>query len=112
MRQSALDQPSHYNKIIRTSSSSDTRFPTTVLPAFSKGRQGDSQHPTQKPLALICWLIATYSNPGDLVLDPYGGRGTTAWAAKRLGRRCVIIEGQEKYCEIAARGLYQDAMAL
>lgn len=105
---------SHYGSHTRTSTYSETgdRFPTSVLPAYSKGAPAQSQHPTQKPLELICWLLATYSNPGDLVLDPYGGRGTTAWAAKKLGRRCVVIEGQERYCEIAARGLAQEVMDL
>lgn len=102
---------SHYGSHVRTSTTNHgDRHPTTILPAYSSGRRDD--HPTQKPLELLCWLIATYSNPGDLVLDPYGGRGTTAWAAKKLGRRCIIIEGQERYCEIAARGLAQEVMNL
>lgn len=112
VRRNPLEQPGHYNKVSRTSSSSDTRYPTSVLKPYSKGKQQNSQHPTQKPLELLSWLIVTYSNPGDLIVDPYGGRGTTAWAAKKLGRRCVIAEAEERYCEIAARGLSQEVMNL
>lgn len=70
--------------------------------------RGESRvHPTQKPVALIRWLIDYYSQPGDLILDPYIGSGTTAVAARDTGRRCIGIEISEAYCEIAARRLDQ-----
>jgi site-specific DNA-methyltransferase (adenine-specific) len=65
-------------------------------------------HPTQKPLALILDLLSRHSHRGDLVLDPYMGSGTTLRAAKDLGRRAVGIEGEERWCEIAAKRLGQD----
>lgn len=49
-------------------------------------------HPTQKPQRLHEIIIETHTDPGELVLDPFGGSGTTAMAAKKLGRDCVIIE--------------------
>ncbi|MDE2022216.1 MAG: site-specific DNA-methyltransferase [Patescibacteria group bacterium] len=48
--------------------------------------------PTQKPEALVAWFLRTYTRPGDLVLDPTAGSGTTLVAAKRLGRRFVGFE--------------------
>lgn len=62
-------------------------------------------HPTQKPLALIEYLVKTYTEDGDLVLDNCMGSGTTCLAAKNLGRQFIGIEKEEKYFEIAKRRL-------
>lgn len=58
-------------------------------------------HPTQKPVALFEYLIKTYTNEGDLVLDNCAGSGTTGVACKKLNRRFILIEQEEKYCDIA-----------
>lgn len=58
-------------------------------------------HPTQKPVALFEYLIRTYTNEGDLVLDNTAGSGTTAIAAENAGRRWVCIEKDEGYAEKA-----------
>lgn len=58
-------------------------------------------HPTQKPVALFEYLIKTYTNEGDLVLDNCAGSGTTGVACKNLGRNYILIEKEEKYVEIA-----------
>lgn len=63
------------------------------------------QHPTQKPTELLLWLVADYSRPDDLILDPFCGSGTTCVAAKRLGRRYIGIDISEKYCQIARQRL-------
>jgi site-specific DNA-methyltransferase (adenine-specific) len=69
-------------------------------------------HPTQKPVALIRWLIEMFSRPGDLILDPYAGSGTTLRAALDTGRRAIGIEIEERYCEITAGRCAQAAMPL
>ena len=67
-------------------------------------------HPTQKPLKLFAYMILTYSNPGDLILDPFMGSGTTLYAARDAGRRAIGIESNEAYCEIAANRLAQGVL--
>jgi site-specific DNA-methyltransferase (adenine-specific) len=66
-------------------------------------------HPTQKPLALFEYLIKTYSNEGDIVLDNCLGSGTTAVACKRLKRICIGIEKESKYIEIANKRLRDES---
>lgn len=62
-------------------------------------------HPTQKPIALMEQIIGAYTKPGDLILDPYMGAGSTLIAAQRLGRRAIGVELSPEYCEIAKRRL-------
>jgi DNA modification methylase len=68
---------------------------------------GGKLHPTQKPEAVMRWCLRQ-SVTARSVLDPFMGSGTTLVAAKRLGRQCVGIEREERYCEIAAKRLAQD----
>jgi len=65
-----------------------------------------TSHPTQKKLSVIKWLIAHWSFPGDIVLDFALGSGTTAIAAKQLGRRFIGIEINEEYCRMAVNRLW------
>jgi DNA modification methylase len=64
-------------------------------------------HPTPKPLAIVQYLAEAYASEASTILDPFLGSGTTAVAAKRLGRKCIGIEISEKYCEIAVNRLRQ-----
>ena len=64
-------------------------------------------HPAEKPLDLLCHLIDASSIAGDLIFDPFAGSGTTLVAAKRLGRKAIGIEIEEKYCRIAVERLKQ-----
>ena len=57
-------------------------------------------HPTQKPVALISTLVQWISNPGDLILDPFAGSGTTALACKELNRNYICIEREREYIDI------------
>jgi len=63
------------------------------------------EHPWEKPLSLIERLVRLYSNPGDNVLDPFCGSGTTLVACENLGRRSLGIEQDPKYVELARRRL-------
>lgn len=69
-------------------------------------------HPTPKPISIIAYLVEHFSKPDELILDPFLGSGTTAYCAKKLGRKCIGIEISEKYCEIAARRCQQAVMEL
>jgi site-specific DNA-methyltransferase (adenine-specific) len=64
------------------------------------------EHPTEKPVGAMTPLIKCH--PGEIILDPFMGSGTTLVAAKLLNRRAIGIEIEEKYCEIAAQRLAQD----
>ena len=75
---------------------SDRRYPTSVL-RFAKDVQHSAIHPTQKPVALLEWLIRTYTDPGDIVLDNCSGSGSTAIACIKTGRRFVCFENDPGY---------------
>jgi len=77
---------------------------------YDAPREHGCQHPTQKPIKLVEQLILDFSNPGELVLDPFMGSGTTLLAAKNLGRKAIGIELEEKYCKIAAERLRQGVL--
>ena len=83
------------------------RLPDCVNHATDTG-----DHPCPKPLSLLRWLVDQGSDPGELVLDPFMGSGTTLRAAKDLGRKAIGIEIEERYCEIAAKRLAQEVLAL
>jgi site-specific DNA-methyltransferase (adenine-specific) len=70
------------------------------------------EHPTQKPVDLMGWCIRRAGDDVRTVLDPFAGSGTTLRAAKDLGRRAIGIEIEERYCEIAARRMAQEVLAL
>ena len=67
-------------------------------------------HPTQKPVGVITRMIVNSTDPGDIILDPFLGSGTTAVAAKQLGRKFIGIEIDPGYCEIARQRLQQEEL--
>ncbi len=69
----------------------------------------ERQHPNQKPLGLMHWCLERHPS-APVILDPFCGSGTTLRAAKDLGRRCIGIEIEERYCEIAAQRLRQEVL--
>jgi modification methylase len=75
------------------------RFPICNGDARKKGGDGKKLHSTEKPLPLLERIVSACTKPGDLVLDPFGGTGTTAEAALRLGRRYFLVEQQSLYIE-------------
>ena len=80
---------------------SGDRHPTTV----NKWVRDRGLHPTQKPLEMFEWLVKTYSDEGDLVVDPFAGSGTTLLAAQNLKRNFKGAEKLEKYREIINKRL-------
>ena len=75
------------------------------------GERGPKPHPSTKPLALMKALIEDFTDPGETILDPFAGSGTTGRAAKDLGRKAILIEREEKYCEVAAKRMSQGVLA-
>lgn len=71
-----------------------------MLKASERGQR--RQHPTQKPVDLMRWVLQATTTPDDLICDPYAGSGSTLLAAASLGRRCVGIEIEERYCDVIA----------
>jgi len=78
---------------------STERYPRTIQ-VFASDKQKLNLHSTQKPLALCEYLIKTYTNEGDLILDNVAGSGTTLVAAKNLNRNFIGIEKEEKFYNI------------
>jgi len=73
---------------------------------FSKGAEKD--HPCPKPITLWGYLLDKFLFEGETVIAPFLGSGTTAFVAKSRGKKCIGIEIEEKYCEIAAKRLSQE----
>ena len=82
---------------------SDWLLPICAGPERLKDGSGRKAHPTQKPEALLARVILAASNPGDIVLDPFFGTGTTGAVSKRLGRRWIGIERDPGYAADAQR---------
>src|SRR5437868_8779943 len=86
---------------------SDWTLPLCTGEERLKGRDGKKLHPTQKPEALLARVILSSSRPGDLVLDPFSGTGTTGAAAKRLGRGFIGVERDPAYAAAAEARIAQ-----
>jgi len=84
-----------------TVSFNDTYYPKSILDFSVAGNKDSTLHPTQKPVALFEYLIKTYTNEGELVLDNCAGSGTTAIACLKTNRNYILIEQETKYCDIA-----------
>ena len=90
---------------------SDWTLPLATGEERIKDEEGKKAHPTQKPEALLHRVLLASTRPGELVLDPFFGVGTTGAAAKRLGRRFIGIEREEAYVECARRRISQVTLA-
>jgi len=113
----------HSNRIQQGKSKSDStkngitfynknmKNPSTII-KFSTGRRQNSVHPTQKPVALMEYLIKTYTNEGDTLLDFTAGSGTTGIAAQNLKRNFILIEKDKEYWKLANSRLRQNAKRL
>lgn len=70
------------------------------------------QHPAEKPCEPMTWCISLAGEDAKTIFDPFCGSGTTGVAAKLMGRKCTLIEREERYCEIAAKRLCQDVLPM
>lgn len=86
----------HYGQFVNTPvvEQDGYQYPRSIL-TFKRPKGG--RHPTQKPVALLEWLIRSYTRPGDVVLDNVCGSGTTLVAARNCGRRAIGVEVHEPY---------------
>ena len=87
------------------------KYPTSIIP-MDKEHDGNYHHPTQKPVNLIRWLVRTYTNEGDLVLDNCMGSGTTAVACLKEKRHFIGYEITKEYFDIAQQRIKQEQSQL
>ena len=97
----------HKNNMIALKKTYTESYPKSVL-RFNKEHSSVRLHPTQKPVALFEYLIKTYTNEGDLVLDNCMGSGTTGVACKNLNRNFIGIELDPEYFKIAEKRINEN----
>ena len=95
----------HFDLKYTTRNSNEYKYPESVLRinrdnGNNQFKKGTVKHPTQKPVALFEYLIKTYTNEGDLVLDNTAGSGTTAIACLNTNRQFIVMEKEQKYYDI------------
>lgn len=96
-----------YGKALKVQDYESTeRYPRSIQ-TFNSDKQRNSLHPTQKPVSLCEFLIKTYSNPNDLVLDNCMGSGTTGVACINTNRRFIGIEKDKRYFDIAYKRILE-----
>lgn len=114
-RKTATKRNTHsdcYGKTLKTTHYDSTeRYPRSVQ-KFSSDKQKENLHPTQKPLKLSEYLVKTYSNPGDTILDFTMGSGTTGVACSNLDRKFVGIESDKKHFETALNRIKKESRQL
>lgn len=102
------DNGTNYGKSDKDAIQEFENYPRSVLEIASEGR---TVHPTQKPVALMEYLVRTYTNPGDVVLDNCMGSGTTGVAWMNAGRRFIGMEMDAGYYEIARGRIHAAALS-
>ena len=87
----------HYSGVMKRKADDGLRHPQSILPFNSVWKKG--MHPTEKPIELFEWLIKSYTNENDFVLDNTAGSGTTAEACLKTNRQFIVIEKEVDYFE-------------
>mgnify|MGYP003648310531 CR=1 FL=1 len=90
-------------EVLRKYSNNGYSYPRSIIKDFSNANQNNRFHPTQKPVALMEYLVKTYTNENETVLDFTMGSGSTGVACKNLNRNFIGIEQDEKYFDIATK---------
>lgn len=85
-------------------------FPKNIIRIGSESQ--NQSHPAPYPIKFAEWFIKAYSNPGDVVYDPFSGSGTTAVAAQKHGRKWILTEIHEEYVKLAEKRIYDTPEAL
>ena len=85
----------HYSGVMKRKADDGLRHPQSILPFNSVWKK--EMHPTEKPVELFEWLIKSYTNEGDMVLDNTAGSGTTAEACLKTNRQFIVIEKEQIY---------------
>ena len=99
----------NYRRTVPYNNPTGLRFPIDVIKSdydalrYNSHVKNKPLHPTQKPVALIEYLIKTYTNPDEVVLDCFLGSGTTAGAAINTGRKYIGFEKEAEYIEMAKK---------
>jgi site-specific DNA-methyltransferase (adenine-specific) len=96
-----------YGKVDTTELLGNMKYPKSII-LFEKTHPSKTIHPTQKPVALFEYLIKTYTNEGDLVLDNCAGSFTTAIASENLKRNWICIEKEADYCAIGEQRIKEN----
>jgi site-specific DNA-methyltransferase (adenine-specific) len=99
---SSIDNGDIHNRIYKEYTHS---YPNNIL-KFARDNAGKGLHPTQKPVALCEYLIKTYTNENDIILDNCSGSCTTAIAAINTNRKWLCIEKEQKYCDVSVKRLH------
>jgi site-specific DNA-methyltransferase (adenine-specific) len=105
-RRAASDNYGSYNETAPRGIPLNMSYPQSILKINTANNDERGYHPTQKPVSLYEYLILTYTNPGDTVLDICAGSGTTGEAAIKTGRNAILIEKKPEYF-----GIIQNRMA-
>jgi len=104
-------KPTHQSDAVAVAYVDDgRRLMRSVVPVGNL--HGNAHHPTEKPVGILDPLIRYACPPGGTVLDPFAGSGSTAMAARMSGRKAILIEADERYCELIVKRLAQDVLPM
>ena len=105
-----ITESENYRKFDRTSDSKDKKL--RVPSSWQKFNTQVGLHPTQKPIALFEYLIKTYTNEGEIILDNVAGSGTTAIACINTNRNYILIEKEKKYYDIIIKRISEHQLKI